>query len=110
MKIGKHLSIISIVIALIIIILKLQIDISYYNGIVKVFPDAQGNFTRSLVFMGLGHLIIFLVPIIISLILCFKGIKKKNSYRKLGLAINILAIIYIIIPVVAIITVMKSTM
>ena len=110
MKVGKYLSIISIVIAIVIIILKLQIDISYYNGIVKVFPDAQGDFSPTLVVMGVSRLILFLAPIIISLILCVKGIKKKNRYKKLGLAINILAIIYVSIPVFAIIAVMKSTM
>ncbi|WP_299680808.1 hypothetical protein [uncultured Dokdonia sp.] len=110
MKITPYLSVISIIIALIVIYFKLQLDISFYDNLKKVYPNEHGDFTPSLVVIGIRTTLVFLIPILTSLIISIKGIKKRNRYRKLALTINILAIIYLIVPVGAIIMVVQSTM
>lgn len=109
MRIGKYLSIISIVIALVLIVLKSLTDLSFYNGLIKVFPDDQSDFSPSLVVIGIRHIILFSIPILISLVLSIVGLKKKNKYRKPALIINIFTIVYLIIPIGAILAIMKNT-
>ena len=108
-KLGKHLSMLSIIIAVILVLLKIQSDLSFYNSLIEVFPDGQGDLSPSLVVIGMEYLFIFLLPILVSLTLAIIGMKRKNKHRKLALLINILTIVYLIIPVGVILAVIRST-
>lgn len=97
MNIGEYLSVISIIVAVIFIILKVQFDLFTYKTMKEVMAD--GDVSPSLVAEEIRVVFLYLVPVLISLVLSIIGTKKKNSYRKLGLTLNILAILYLIVPV-----------
>lgn len=93
----KYFSIVSILIAQIIIILKIDIDFSSYYTIKDAMAQTQD--LQPTFFSNQNIIITFLMLLVISLIFSVIGFKKQNKYRKSGLLLNILAIIYTIIPV-----------
>jgi heme/copper-type cytochrome/quinol oxidase subunit 2 len=99
MKIGKYLSVISIIIALIVALFKLQFDIHSYETISEALSNADGDINPTVVAGGIKVLILYFIPVIISLILSFIGYKRKNKHYKLALGINVISILYLIIPV-----------
>ena len=96
MKIGKYLSTISILIAIVFVVLKIQFDISTFETMKEIM--SKGDSSPRLVAGGIKIVIIYGIPVLISLILSIIGMKRKNKYRKAALTINILTIIYLIIP------------
>ncbi len=94
MKIGKYWSIISIIIAVVLIAAKVQFDLSVY-GIIKEAIEKYGDVNPSIVAGGMKLVIVCIVSLTFSII----GMRKQNDYRKLGLGLNIFTIIYLLIPV-----------
>jgi len=97
MKIGKYLSVISIFTAIVFVILKLQFDILSYETMKEVISN--GDSSPKLVAGGIKIVLLYIIPVLISLILSIIGMKRKNNYRKAALILNIVTIIYLIIPV-----------
>lgn len=97
MKIGKYASSISAVIAIIIVILKVQFDLAMYNTINDIITN--GDASPKLFVGGIKVMLLYGIPTLMSLILSIIGLKKKNKYRKIALVLNILTILYLIIPV-----------
>ena len=96
MKIWNHLSLISIVIALCFLILKLTFDFKAYNTITTHLQE--GDMQPTLIAGRIKIILLFLIPLFISLIISFIGIKRRNKCRKLAVVINIVTIIYLLIP------------
>jgi len=99
MKFGKYLSVISIIIAFVIVLFKLQFDILSYKTINEALSNAKGDINPTVVAGGIKVLIIYIIPNLISLILSIIGYRRKNNYWRLALWINILTIVYLIIPI-----------
>jgi len=98
MKINNHFSIISIVIALAIILLKLHFDISTYKMMNEMFTKNSDNISASVISGGIRILIFYLILALIAIILSIIGRIKKNRFSQLGLIISIFTIIYLLIP------------
>ena len=77
MKIGKYLSLISILIASIFIIKKAFFDLETYRIISAELESGNGDMQPTLVAGGIKVAILYLIPISISLILCNRNEKKK---------------------------------
>ena len=61
--------------------------------------NALGDISPSLVAGGVrSTLIYFGLPMIGSLILSIIGIKKRNRFRYLGLILNLIALLYVVVP------------
>ncbi len=91
----KYFSIISIILAVILILLKLQFDIELYGAsggeeIGDMSPQINGDGSN----LFLNYLGFLLISIILSII----GRRLGNQYAKTGIFINILALFYLIIP------------
>ena len=94
----KYFSILSIIIALIIIGLKIEFDISSYY-IIKDTIAQSGDMQPTLVAGGKTIILTYLIPLLISFIFSVIGFKKQNKYRRIGLILNILTVVYTIIPI-----------
>ena len=97
MKIGKYLSVISIIIAMVFVILKLQFDLLTYQTMNELMSN--GDSSPKLIAGGIRTTLLYVFPLLFSLILSIIGMKRKNSLRKLALTLNIITIIYLVIPV-----------
>ncbi|MBW1294977.1 hypothetical protein [Aquimarina litoralis] len=97
MKIGKYLSMISILIALVFVVLKIQFDVSTFHIMKEIM--SKGDSSPKLIAGGIKIVLLYVIPVLISLLLSIIGMKRKNAYRKIALTVNILTIIYLIIPV-----------
>ena len=97
MKISKYLSIISLVIAVIIILLKINFDITFYVVISGVLED--GDVSPAIVAGFIKVIIPCLLPSFIALILSIIGFRRRNGYRKAALWISISSFVYLLIPV-----------
>jgi len=100
MKPIKYISTISLIIASVVIILKSFIDYRTFKLITDLQTTTKGDFSPSL-FAGSIKIavIVFALPILISLILSIIGFKYKNNYRLLALGLNVFAIVYIVVPI-----------
>ncbi len=98
MRIGKHLSLISVLIALFFIIKKAFFDLETYKLITSELESGNGDMQPSLVAGGIKVTLLYLIPMLISLILSIIGMKRKNRFDKIGLILNIITIIYLLIP------------
>ncbi|MDG4716747.1 hypothetical protein [Winogradskyella marincola] len=98
MKIGKHLSLISILITSFFIIKKAFLDLETYRIITTELESGNGDMQPTLVAGGIKVALLYLIPMLISLILSIIGMKRKNRFYKIGLILNIITIVYLIIP------------
>lgn len=96
MKIGKYFSLISTIIAIVCVIHKLQLDIITYNTTLEVISVSEVDFASTFIPFVMD---IYFIITLISLVLSIIGFKKKNHFRKLALGLNILAVVYMIVPV-----------
>jgi len=92
MKFNRYFSILSILIALVVIGLKIEIDITTYHA----FQDADNKSAIPDIFGGLSILPMSLI--IISLLFAVLGLEKKNKFRVLALTLSIIAIFYLLVP------------
>ena len=99
MKVEKYLSSTSIVIASVFVLVKLQLDFVTYHTMRKVIVSLDGDFSPSIAAGEIKTVALYLIPVLISLILSIIGYKKRNSYRKVALGLNLLTLLYLIIPV-----------
>ncbi len=98
MKVGKHLSLISILVASIFIIKKAFFDIETYRILTTELESGNGDIQPTLVAGGIKVAILYLIPISISLILSVIGMRRKNKFGKSGVILNLIAIVYHLIP------------
>ncbi len=98
MKFIKYLSITSIILALVIIFIKLQFDIESYRFMKEIITDSNGDISPTVGAGGLKILILLFIPMFISLVISIIGFKKKNIYKKASLILNIITMVYLIIP------------
>jgi len=98
MKIGKNLSAISIMLAMFLIWLKSQWDYAIYMQLREILSGANGDISPTIVADSLGSLLIYLLLALLSLALSIVGFKRKNRLHKLAIVTNVLALIYLIIP------------
>lgn len=98
MKIGKHLSFISILIASFFIVKKAFFDLEIYRILATELESGNGDMQPTLIAGGIKVAILYLIPISISLILSVIGMKRKNKFGKIGLSLNLIAIVYNLIP------------
>ena len=83
MKIGKYLSVISIICAIVFVILKLQFDVLTFETMKELMSN--GDSSPKLVAGGIRTTLLYIFPVLFSLILSIIGMKRKNSFRKLAL-------------------------
>jgi hypothetical protein len=92
----NYFSLLSILIALVVIALKIELDLATYHA----FQDAattQNTAHPAMVVGGLTFLPISLV--VVSLVLAVFGLEKNNKYRILAITINIITIFYLMVPI-----------
>ena len=106
MKIGQYWSLISIVITAVFFLLKVQFDFTTYYTMKETMANSGGDISPSLVAGSLKVVLLFIFPLILSLVLGIIGLRKKNNYRKIALSFNILTIIFLLIPAGILIAVM----
>ena len=80
------------------ILLKLQFDFSTYQTMTEVMPTSDGDISPSIIAGGIKVMILYSIPVLTSLILSIVGFRNKNNYRKIALSLNILTIVYLVIP------------
>lgn len=97
MKISNYLSLISLALAIVLIILKLQSDIRTYLAVSDLL--AESDISPQIVANGIRNILFYLTPVLLSLVLSIMGMVRRNNYRTIALALNILTVIYHIIPV-----------
>ncbi len=98
MKIGKYLSLISILIAIFFVIKKILFDLETYKIITAELESEIGDAQPTLVSGGIKVALLCLIPMLLSLILSIIGMKRKNKFGKIGLTLNIITIVYLLIP------------
>jgi len=92
----NYLSLLSILIALVVIALKIELDLATYHA----FQDTtatQNTAQPAMLVGGLTFLPISLI--IVSLVLAVFGLEKNNKYRILAITINIITIFYLMVPI-----------
>jgi glucan phosphoethanolaminetransferase (alkaline phosphatase superfamily) len=99
MKILKHLSLVAVSIAVISIILKIQFDIQSYQVVSEVLTETNGDSCPTVLGGGMISTTLYLTLAILSLALSIIGYMKRNQFHKLALWLNILAILYILLPI-----------
>jgi len=108
MRLAKYLSTISLVITSVVIILKSFIDYRTFKLVTDLRPTTSGDISPSL-FAGSIKIsvLVFVLPILISLVLSIIGFKYKNNHRLLALGLNVFAIVYIVVPIGLIIALVR---
>ena len=95
MKMRKHFSMISIIIALFLIAIKAFLDIKSYYSLVQTLDVSQSEVIEPTVLaIGVNINLIYIALIIAGLFLAFLGCFYKNKFCILSVALNLFATAY----------------
>jgi len=104
----KHLSLISILITVVILITKLKFDIVIilhtvligFRNMFIIIANIFSNSKRELVDTSIDIFLnfYFFLPMLLSFSISIIGARNKNRYYKIALLINILVLIYSMLP------------
>jgi len=104
----KHLSLISILITIVIFFIKLKFDIVIifhtvligFRNIFIIITNIFSNSKRELVDTSIDIFLnfYFFLPMLLSFSISVIGARNKNRYYKIALFINILVLIYSMLP------------
>ena len=93
----NYFSLLSILIALVVIALKIELDLATYHAFQDAVSAMQNSVQPAMVVGGLTFLPISLV--VVSLVLAVFGLEKNNKYRFFALTLNVIAIFYLMVPI-----------
>jgi hypothetical protein len=94
----RYLSAISICIALIYTALKTQWD-RWTVEEIKLMATFNTSGSEPLVTAHADMLLFYLIPLLVSFGLSVAGLYQDNRYKLLGVGLNILALVYLFVPV-----------
>lgn len=94
MKIGKNLSLVSILLMITLLVVKISYDIKIYNEFM-LQKNANQGFASASYIIPKYYFFIITISIVISII----GYIKKNKFRKIGLSLNLISVIYLLFPI-----------
>lgn len=97
MKVTNHFSLIAIIIALFFLTMKIKIDLDFYHFIKLELSDDDA---QPILFASkIKSSLLYSFPMLIALAFSIIGLKRQNKFRIFALVLNIITMIYLIIPV-----------
>jgi len=95
----KEYSLVSIFITIVVLTYKTILEVISFKSLKEIFEQNRGDLSPTIVSSEL----FFLLPIIlISFMLSIKGYRRKNKFKVLALALSLTVIVYLWIPIGAI--------